>query len=56
MGFMGDNGEYTGFDLELAQEVAKRLGLTYTPQPIAWDSGIWSWMRAISIVSGTALP
>lgn len=38
MGFMGDNGEYTGFDLELAQEVAKRLGLTYTPQPIAWDS------------------
>ena len=21
MGFMGDNGEYTGFDLELAQEV-----------------------------------
>ncbi len=38
MGFMGDNGEYTGFDLELAKEVASRLGLTYTPQPIAWDS------------------
>ena len=29
MGFRGDNGEYTGFDLELAQEVAKRLGLEY---------------------------
>lgn len=38
MGFVGDNGEYTGFDLELAQEVAKRLGLEFVPQPIAWDA------------------
>lgn len=38
MGFLGDDGEYTGFDLELAQEAAKRLGLTYQPQPIAWDA------------------
>ena len=38
MGFLGDNGEYTGFDLELAQEVAKRLGLEYKAQPIAWDA------------------
>ena len=38
MGFVGDDGEYTGFDLELAQEVAKRLGLEYQAQPIAWDS------------------
>lgn len=38
MGFVGDDGEYTGFDLELAQEVASRLGLTYQPQPIAWDA------------------
>ena len=38
MGFMGDNGEYTGFDLELAKEVAERLGLEYAAQPIAWDS------------------
>ena len=38
MGFLGDDGEYTGFDLELAEEVAKRLGLTYQPQPIAWDA------------------
>ena len=38
MGFLGDNGEYTGFDLELAQEVAKRLGLEYQAQPIAWDA------------------
>lgn len=38
MGFVGADGEYTGFDLELAQEVAKRLGLEYQPQPVAWDS------------------
>ena len=38
MGFVGDDGEFTGFDLELAQETAKRLGLEYKPQPIAWDS------------------
>ena len=38
MGFLGDNGEYTGFDLELAQDVAKRLGLEYQAQPIAWDA------------------
>ena len=38
MGFVGDNGEYTGFELDLAKEVASRLGLEYKAQPIAWDS------------------
>lgn len=38
MGFVGDNGEYTGFDLDLAKEVASRLGLEYKAQPVAWDS------------------
>ena len=38
MGFVGEDGEYTGFDLELAQETAKRMGLTYVAQPIAWDA------------------
>ncbi len=38
MGFVGDDGEYTGFDLELAQEVATRLGLEFVPQPISWDA------------------
>ncbi len=38
MGFIGDNGEFTGFDLDLAKEVASRLGLEYKAQPIAWDS------------------
>lgn len=36
MGFVGDDGEYTGFDLELAQEAAKRLGLEFVPQPVDW--------------------
>lgn len=38
MGFIGDDGEHTGFDLELAKEVADRLGLEFIPQPIAWDA------------------
>lgn len=38
MGFVGDDGEYTGFDLDLAKEAATRLGLEFKAQPIAWDS------------------
>ncbi len=38
MGFVGDDGEFTGFDLELAAEVADRLGLELALQPIAWDA------------------
>lgn len=38
MGFVGDDGAYTGFDLELAKEVADRLQKKFVPQPIAWDS------------------
>lgn len=38
MGFVGDDGEYTGFDLELAAEVCKRLELEFVPKPIAWDA------------------
>lgn len=39
MGFVDEKtGEYTGFDLALAAEVAKRLGLEIKYQPIAWDS------------------
>ncbi len=38
MGFVGDDGEFTGFDLEMAAEVAKRLNLAIAYQPIAWDA------------------
>ncbi len=37
-GYVGDNGEFTGFDLELAQKVCEMEGWTYKPEPIAWDS------------------
>ena len=38
MGFVGDDGEYTGFDLDLAKEVADRLGMDFEARPIDWDS------------------
>lgn len=38
MGFVDDNNEYAGFDLDLAKEVASRLGMEFVAQPIAWDS------------------
>lgn len=38
MGFKGDDGKYTGFDLELAAETAKRLNMQVKYQPIEWDA------------------
>lgn len=38
MGFVGENGEYTGFDLELAQAVCDKMGWKFVPEPIAWDA------------------
>ena len=38
MGFVGDDGDYTGFDLELAQEVCDRNGWEYNPEPIEWGA------------------
>lgn len=37
-GFMDDNGEYVGFDLDLAQEVCSRRGWELVKQPIDWDA------------------
>lgn len=37
-GYKDDNGEYVGFDLDLAQEVCNRNGWTLVKQPIDWDS------------------
>jgi len=33
-----ENGEYIGFDLDLAAELCSRLGWTLVKQPIDWDS------------------
>jgi polar amino acid transport system substrate-binding protein len=38
MGFVGDDGELTGFDVELAKMVAKKLGVEAKIQPINWDA------------------
>ena len=37
-GYKDDNGEYVGFDLDLAQEVCARNGWELVNQPIDWDS------------------
>ena len=37
-GYKDDNGEYVGFDLDLAQEVCDRNGWELVKQPIDWDS------------------
>jgi polar amino acid transport system substrate-binding protein len=37
MGFKDDKGEVTGFDIDLAKEVSKRIGKEITFQPIDWS-------------------
>lgn len=37
-GYMDDNGEYTGFDLELAEAVCELEGWELVKKPINWDS------------------
>ena len=37
-GFVGDDGEYTGFDLDLAAEVAERNGWSLEFSAIDWDA------------------
>jgi len=36
-GFKDDNGDYIGFDLELAEEVCRRKGWKLVKQPIDWE-------------------
>ena len=37
-GYVGDDGEFTGFDIEMATECAKRMGREIVLQPIDWDA------------------
>ena len=37
-GFVGDNGEFTGFDLDLAKAVAEKLGWDVKFEAIDWDA------------------
>lgn len=38
MGFRNENNEIVGYDIDLAKEVAKRIGVELVPQPISWDA------------------
>ena len=38
MGFRDENDQVVGFDIDLATEVAKRMGVELAIQPIDWDS------------------
>ena len=40
MGFRDENNEIVGFDVDLAKEVAQRLGVELRLQPIEWDSKV----------------
>ena len=37
-GYLSDDGEYIGFDLDLAAEAAKRNGWELVKQPIDWEA------------------
>src|SRR5574344_740159 len=38
LGFRNENNEIVGYDIDLAKEVAKRLGVNFKAQPIDWDA------------------
>lgn len=38
MGFRDENGQITGFDVDIAKEVCSRLGIKLKLQPINWDA------------------
>ena len=38
LGYRNDDNEIVGYDIDLAKEVAKRLGVTFKAQPIDWDA------------------
>ncbi len=38
LGFRSEDNEIVGYDIDLAKEVAKRLGVDFRAQPIDWDA------------------
>jgi polar amino acid transport system substrate-binding protein len=38
MGFRNDDNQIVGYDIDVAKEVAKRLGVQLVPQPIDWNA------------------
>jgi len=55
--YLDENGNWTGFDVEVAREVAKRLGVELELMAIDWDiitGGSWNARWDVSIGSMTA--
>ncbi|NEZ75984.1 amino acid ABC transporter substrate-binding protein [Clostridium botulinum] len=42
MGFKNDKGEIVGFDIDLAKEVAKKMGVKVVFKPVQWDGVVLS--------------
>ena len=38
MGFRNDDNQIVGYDIDVAREVARRLGVQLVPQPIDWNA------------------
>jgi len=38
MGFRNDDNQIVGYDIDVAREVAKRIGVALVPQPLAWNA------------------
>ena len=47
MGFRDENNDIVGFDIDVAREVAARLGVEFIAQPISWDA------KELELASGT---
>src|SRR6056297_3423883 len=47
MGFRDDNGDIVGFDIDLAKETAKRMGVEVEFKPVEWDGILMSLKSGI---------
>ena len=56
MGFKDDNQEVVGFDIDVAKEVSKRMGVELVIQSISWEAKELNYQLRISIVFGMGCP
>ena len=49
-GFLGENGSYKGFDLDLAKEVCQRNGWTFVARPIDWAAKDAELQRSLQLL------
>lgn len=57
MGFRDENNQLVGFDIDMANEMGKRLGIEFVPQPTPWD-GVTAALNAKKfdlIISGMTI-